>query len=128
MYRTILCLLFWKHPFHVFDCDYRENRPLVSGIDQDISRLRYDTIYIWSRPPFSNTKIRQMIFQNRTYLSIKYIDKFCMTQNMPTQKSATAKLAKKKFVIDRRRRDNVTTNMTNRFPKGWVTKILCLLD
>lgn len=39
-----------------------------------------------------------------------------MTQNMPTQKSATARFAKKKLVIDRRRRDNITTKMTNRLP------------
>uniref|UniRef100_A0A1B0BLT7 Uncharacterized protein n=1 Tax=Glossina palpalis gambiensis TaxID=67801 RepID=A0A1B0BLT7_9MUSC len=51
------------------------------------------------------------------YLSIKYIDRFCITQNKPTQKSANAKLAKKKFVIERKRRDNVTTSMTNKFPK-----------
>uniref|UniRef100_A0A1B0A872 Uncharacterized protein n=1 Tax=Glossina pallidipes TaxID=7398 RepID=A0A1B0A872_GLOPL len=51
------------------------------------------------------------------YLSIKYIDRFCITQNKPTQKSANAKLAKKKFVIERKRRDNVTTSMTSKFPK-----------
>lgn len=44
---------------------------------------------------------------------------------MPTQKSATAKLAKKKLVTDRRRRENVTTRITNRLPgtgKGQKTK------
>lgn len=35
---------------------------------------------------------------------------------MPTQKSATAKLARKKFVIDRNRRESVTTKITRRFP------------
>lgn len=42
---------------------------------------------------------------------------------MPTQKSATAKLAKKKLVIDRRRRDIVTTRMTKRLPIE--TKCMC---
>lgn len=40
-----------------------------------------------------------------------------MTQNTPTQRSATAKLAKKKFVMDLNLRDIVTTNITRRFPK-----------
>lgn len=39
-----------------------------------------------------------------------------MTQNMPTQKSATAKFAKKKLVIERSLLDIVTTKMTNRLP------------
>lgn len=44
------------------------------------------------------------------------MDKFCNTQKMPTQKSATAKFARKKFVIDRNRRESVTTKITRRFP------------
>lgn len=43
--------------------------------------------------------------------------RFCITQKTPTQKSATARLARKKFVIERRRRDIVTTRMTSRFPE-----------
>lgn len=39
-----------------------------------------------------------------------------MTQKTPTQKSATAKLARKKFVIDLSLLDIVTTNMTRRLP------------
>lgn len=54
---------------------------------------------------------------NNTYLVIKYIVKFCITQNTPTQKSATAKFAKKKFVMDLSLLDNVTTNITRRFPE-----------
>lgn len=48
---------------------------------------------------------------------MRYIINVCITQNMPTQKSATAKLARKKFVIDRRRRDIVTTSITNKLPE-----------
>lgn len=57
------------------------------------------------------------IDQITTNLVIKYIVKFCITQNTPTQKSATAKFAKKKFVIDLSLLDNVTTNITRRFPE-----------
>lgn len=39
-----------------------------------------------------------------------------MTQKRPTQKSANAKLARKKLVIERRRRDRVTTSITSRLP------------
>lgn len=42
--------------------------------------------------------------------------KFWKTQNTPTHKSATARLAKKKFVIERSRLDNVTTRITSKFP------------
>lgn len=35
---------------------------------------------------------------------------------MPTQKSATARFARKKFVIERSRRDKVTTRITRRLP------------
>lgn len=41
-----------------------------------------------------------------------------MTQKSPTQKSANAKLAKKKLVIERRRRDNVTTSITSKLPES----------
>lgn len=41
-----------------------------------------------------------------------------MTQNTPTQRSATAKLAKKKFVMDLNLRDIVTTSITKRFPEN----------
>lgn len=44
------------------------------------------------------------------------MDKFCMTQKTPTQRSATAKLARKKFVVLRRRRDIVTTRITSKLP------------
>lgn len=44
------------------------------------------------------------------------MDKFCKTQNRPTQKSANAKLARKKLVMDRNLLDIVTTKMTNKFP------------
>ena len=47
-----------------------------------------------------------------------------MTQKRPTQKSANAKLAKKKLVIERRRRDNVTTSMTSKFPENRFQKNL----
>lgn len=56
--------------------------------------------------------------ENLAYLSIKYIDKFCKTQKTPTQRSATAKLAKKKFVIDLSLRDIVTTKITRRLPEN----------
>lgn len=39
-----------------------------------------------------------------------------MTQKRPTQKSANAKLARKKLVIERRRRESVTTSITSRLP------------
>lgn len=39
-----------------------------------------------------------------------------MTQKRPTQKSANAKLARKKLVIERRRRERVTTRITSRLP------------
>lgn len=45
------------------------------------------------------------------------MDKFCITQKTPTQRSATAKLARKKLVVLRRRRDKVTTRITRRFPE-----------
>lgn len=44
------------------------------------------------------------------------MDKFCITQKIPTHKSATARLARKKLVIDRSLRDNVTTRITRRLP------------
>lgn len=44
------------------------------------------------------------------------MERFCITQKRPTQKSANAKLAKKKLVMERRRRDRVTTNITSRLP------------
>lgn len=47
-----------------------------------------------------------------------------MTQKRPTQKSANAKLARKKLVIERRRRESVTTSITSRLPaKERVRKI-----
>lgn len=42
--------------------------------------------------------------------------RFCKTQNIPTQKSATAKFARKKFVIDLSLLENITTNMTTKLP------------
>lgn len=45
-----------------------------------------------------------------------------MTQKRPTQKSASARLAKKKFVIERRRRDNVTTSITSKLPENRIQK------
>lgn len=48
---------------------------------------------------------------------MRYIDRFWKTQKMPTQKSATAKFARKKFVIERSRRDKVTTKITRRLPE-----------
>lgn len=56
------------------------------------------------------------------YLVIRYMDKFCITQKMPTHKSATARLARKKFVIDRSRRDNVTTRITSKLPAEEISK------
>lgn len=51
-----------------------------------------------------------------THLGIRYIVKFWKTQNTPTHKSATARFAKKKLVIERNRLDKVTTRITRRFP------------
>lgn len=54
------------------------------------------------------------------------MDKFWNTQNTPTHKSATAKLARKKFVIDLSRRDIVTTRITNKLPgNGTKSKRMC---
>lgn len=44
------------------------------------------------------------------------MERFCMTQKRPTQKSANAKLARKKLVMERRRRESVTTSITSRLP------------
>lgn len=54
---------------------------------------------------------------NYTYVGIKYIERFWKTQKTPTHKSATARLARKKFVIERSLRLNVTTRMTSRLPE-----------
>lgn len=62
-------------------------------------------------------RVKSKIMETLAYLSIKYIDKFWITQNTPTQKSATAKLAKKKFVMDLSLRDIVTTKITSRLPE-----------
>lgn len=51
------------------------------------------------------------------YLGIKYTERFWKTQNRPTHRSAKAKFAKKKFVIDLNLLDNVTTSITNKLPE-----------
>lgn len=50
--------------------------------------------------------------------------KFCITQKTPTQKSATAKFAKKKLVMDLSRLDIVTTRMTSKFPENLTKKYI----
>lgn len=54
--------------------------------------------------------------QHVTHLLIRYTDRFWYTQNIPMQKSATARLARKKFVIVLSRLDTSTTRITSRFP------------
>jgi len=56
------------------------------------------------------------------------MDRFCITQKSPTQKSANAKFAKKKFVIERNRRDNVTTKITSRLPENIKRDVPSLKD
>lgn len=41
---------------------------------------------------------------------------FWYTQKTPTQKSATARFARKKLVMERRRREKVTTRITIKLP------------
>ena len=59
----------------------------------------------------------------RTHVGRRKVDKLGRTQKTPTDKSAMAKLPRKKFVIDRRRGLRQIANSTIRFPETGHTYI-----
>lgn len=64
------------------------------------------------------------MFPKNTYLLMMYIKKFWYTQNIPTQKSAIARFARKKFVLDLKRRFMSITRITRIFPKNKSNKYI----
>lgn len=69
----------------------------------------------------SETLVENIFVQ--TYLGIKYIKRFWKTQKIPTHKSAPAKFARKKFVVDRNLLLMVTTRITIRLPEKKTRKV-----
>ena len=64
----------------------------------------------------------------RTHVGRRKVDKLGRTQKTPTDKSAMAKLPRKKFVIDRRRGLRQIANSTIRFPETGHTYIYIHVD
>ena len=63
------------------------------------------------------------LISTQNYLAIRYVDRFWYTQNIPTHKSANARLARQKFVMDRILQCKVTTRITIKFPGKTDNKI-----
>jgi len=61
------------------------------------------------------------------HLSIRYCVIFWYTQKIPTHKSAKARLAKQKLVIERILQWRVTTRITSKFPGKTIYKKLIII-